>query len=123
MKIIDAFFAHSDDRGQIWDILVGEVISSISYVTFNKGAIRGNHIHKRTAQWNYVFSGSIKVVTEGLKQESDIINAGKIFLIEPGVAHAMKAIEESQLFVFTLGDRAGTNFEEDTYRLEQPLII
>jgi len=122
LKIKDTFFAHADNRGEIWDVLIDEEITSISLVTFKKGAIRGNHIHNHTAQWNYVHVGKLLVATKKDLQEEFTLDSGKVFLIEPGVAHAMMALEDCQLFVFTLGDRAGTRFEEDTFRLEIPLI-
>ena len=122
MIITDTYFAHSDDRGEIWDILTDEIISSVSFITFNKDAIRGNHIHHNTSQWNYLFSGSLEVVVHEESQKEFKIEPGQIFLIEPGIAHAMRAKQKSQLFVFTLGDRAGTRFEEDTFRLKTPLI-
>lgn len=122
MIIAKSFFAHSDDRGEIWDVLTDEIISSVSFITFNEGAIRGNHIHNNTSQWNYLFSGSLEVVIHEESRKEFLIEAGQVFLIEPAVAHAMRAIEKSQLFVFTLGDRAGTRFEEDTFRLKTPLI-
>jgi quercetin dioxygenase-like cupin family protein len=122
MKIYDAEVVHNDHRGEIIDILVDEEICGVSCVTFSVGAIRGNHIHEHTSQWNYIFRGKVRVSTGTTKQENWILDKGKVFLIEPGVPHAMKALEETTLFVYTLGVRTGKHFEDDTIRLSTPLL-
>jgi len=115
--------AHHDSRGYIYDLIDGELISSVGIVTFTKNAIRGNHIHNETSQWNYIISGEILVVTEkdGVSS-SEVFVTGELFLVPPGEAHAMKAISNSEMLVLTLGPRAGKDFEKDTFRLEVPLI-
>ena len=40
----------------------------------------------------------------------------------PGDPHAWKALEDSECLVFTRGPRSGENYEEDTYRLDTPLL-
>lgn len=122
MKIFDAEMVHEDHRGKILDIIVDEAISGVSCVTFSVGAVRGNHIHRHTSQWNYIFKGKVLVSSGIAKHENWILDSGKVFLIEPGVPHAMKALEETVLFVFTLGIRVGHRFEDDTERLFTPLL-
>ena len=46
------------------DIVSHENINAIAFITINKGAIRGNHYHKKTTQWNYILKGSIKYITQ-----------------------------------------------------------
>ena len=123
MKKSKRTLVHHDSRGYIYDLLVGELISSVGIVTFTKNAIRGNHIHSETSQWNYIIAGEILVVTEkdGVTS-SEVFASGELFLIPPGEAHAMKAISNSEMLVLTLGPRAGKDFEKDTLRLEVPLI-
>ena len=48
-----------DKRGEIIDIIENEKINSVTIITFSKGAIRGNHYHKKTIQWNYVLENVI----------------------------------------------------------------
>ncbi len=122
MKIFDANVVHEDERGKILDILVDEEICGVSCVTFSVGAVRGNHIHRHTSQWNYIFKGKVLVSTGTANCENWTLDSGKVFLIEPGVPHAMKALEETVLFVFTLGIRVGHRFEDDTERLSTPLL-
>ena len=42
----------SDHRGDIIDILTGIEIDAVTLITFSKGAVRANHYHKETTQWN-----------------------------------------------------------------------
>jgi quercetin dioxygenase-like cupin family protein len=123
MKADKRKLVHEDSRGFIYDLIVGELISAVGLVTFNKGAIRGNHIHFETAQWNYILAGNLNVVTEkeGMRNEQ-IFETGELFLIPPGEAHAMQANSNTEMLVLTLGPRAGKDFEKDTQRLAIPLI-
>jgi quercetin dioxygenase-like cupin family protein len=113
-----------DDRGQIIDLLENEEVNAVTLITFKKGAVRANHFHKLTSQWNYVVSGEIKVVTqsEGEAPVETILKAGEMLLTEPNVRHALKAMQDSELMVFTKGPRGGKEYETDTYRLKEPLI-
>ena len=114
---------HSDGRGEIFDLITDELISSVSFITFTHNAIRGNHIHSKTSQWNYVVSGEIFVIIDSNgNREEATFHTGDLFLIPPGEAHAMRASESSELMVFTMGPRGGKDFESDTFRLESPLI-
>lgn len=113
----------SDDRGDIVDLVANEDISAVTIITFTKGAVRGNHYHHETYQWNYVLEGRIKVVS----QEDDetpkevILEPGEMLLTVPNVKHALVGVEPSRLLVVTKGPRAGRDYENDTYRLDTPL--
>ena len=48
-----------DSRGQIQDLIQDQNINAITKITFVKGAVRGNHFHKKTIQWNYLISGKV----------------------------------------------------------------
>lgn len=113
-----------DERGQIIDLLENENLNAVTIVTFNRGAIRGNHCHKLTFQWNYLMSGMIRLVTQkvGHPIVETIMRLGDFALTEPNERHAFMAIEDSALMVFTRGPRGGKEYESDTYRLEIPLV-
>jgi quercetin dioxygenase-like cupin family protein len=123
MKSMKRVQVHSDDRGAIFDLIENELISAVGLVTFTPGSVRGNHIHYETAQWNYLIKGLLYVVTQldGVSAEATF-ETGDLFLVPPGEAHAMKAITDCEMMVFTLGPRAGKDFEKDTFRLKEPLI-
>jgi quercetin dioxygenase-like cupin family protein len=115
---------HSDKRGQIIDLIENENINAVTFLTFQKNAIRGNHYHEKTFQWNYVISGKIKIVTElpGKESVEIIMEKGDLIVTLPGEKHALMGLEDSELMVFTKGPRGGKEYESDTFRLDVPLI-
>lgn len=116
---------HRDKRGMIEDLKVGKDWS-VTYITFKKGAIRGNHYHKETAQTDIILSGKLLVVSASTgKKESkyeDELVAGDEYYLAPGTSHAYKALEDSAMISICHGKRIGKNYEKDTFRLEKPLI-
>ena len=104
-----------DERGQISDLLTEE-INSVTLISFVSGAIRGNHVHYETTQWTYVVSGKI----EGISSVNNELNAkvygqGAFLVSNPGEAHAFKALEPSEILVFTKGPRSGKDYNLDTF--------
>ncbi len=126
MNIIQITQSHSDERGVISDLLENKSINAITDITFKAGAVRANHYHKQTTQWNYVVSGKILIRTKMIGENSEtkefIMNKGDLLETVPNEIHALKALEDSQLLVFTQGPRGGKEYESDTFRLEEPLI-
>jgi quercetin dioxygenase-like cupin family protein len=113
----------ADERGEIIDLIEDEQINAVTVVTFRKGAIRGNHYHRQTTQWNYVISGRLILRSEspsGERQDT-ILTPGDLALIEPDERHALVALEETTLAVFTRGPRGGKEYESDTFRVDPPL--
>lgn len=115
--------AFEDDRGVIKDLLVHEPVDSITVISSKKGVVRGNHYHKDTAQWVYVQSGRLKALTqyEGEDVVAIILETGDVQKAEPLERHALIALEDTEFFVFTKGPRGGESYENDTYRLTEPL--
>ena len=64
MKKIKIKINFKDTRGIIVDLLEKKKINAITYITQNKGKVRGNHFHKKTTQWNYLITARIKIVTK-----------------------------------------------------------
>jgi quercetin dioxygenase-like cupin family protein len=124
MNKIDLSTAFEDDRGSITDLLEGEEINAITHISFKTGAVRANHYHKKTTQWNYVLKGEIKLVTKmpGDVTQEVIMNPGELFETLPQEWHALQGITDAELLVFTKGPRGGKEYESDTYRLDTPLI-
>jgi quercetin dioxygenase-like cupin family protein len=124
MEIIALKPAHADARGTITDLISDEEINAVTLITFTKGAVRANHYHERTIQWNYVMSGEILLVTEipdqGRKER--VLKAGEFAVTREHERHALKALTESEVLILTKGPRAGTQYENDTFRLKEPLI-
>jgi quercetin dioxygenase-like cupin family protein len=113
-----------DDRGAIIDLLENENINAVTIVTFKRGAIRGNHYHEHTTQWNYVMSGRIRLVSQvpGEAIKESILEKGEFAVTGPNVRHALVGLEDSSVMVFTKGPRGGKEYESDTFRLAEPLV-
>jgi oxalate decarboxylase/phosphoglucose isomerase-like protein (cupin superfamily) len=113
----------ADERGEIIDLIENENINAVTIVTFRKGAVRGNHYHKQTTQWNYLMSGSIRLLSQAPGE--DVVEAtmapGDCIVTEPNVRHALIGLADSRLMVFTKGPRGGKEYESDTFRLETPM--
>jgi len=110
-----------DARGTITDLL-GHA-DGITEIFTRKGAVRGNHLHQRTAQWAYVCSGRMLFVsgTDESRQEREC-GPGEMVVEAPGVPHAWRALEDTVVLVFTRGPRSGDGYESDTDRLAVPLL-
>ena len=124
MKKIKIKINHRDKRGVIIDLLEKKKINAITFITQKKGMVRGNHFHKKTIQWNYLIKGKIKLITKkknrGVKEM--ILSKGDLVVTSSNESHAIKAIQYSEYLVFTQGPRGGKEYENDTFRLAEPLI-
>lgn len=123
MEKINLQVAFKDERGEIVDLLENEVINAATVITFKKGAVRANHYHKETYQWNFVMSGRIKLVSQfpGENVMETVMEKGDLVVTVPNERHALVGVEESELLVLTKGPRGGKEYESDTFRLEVPL--
>ena len=112
----------TDHRGFIEDILPGP-IDCVTHIVTNKGAVRGNHIHAHTFQWVYVIRGRLLVVSRAAGVERrNTYGPGDLACDRPGEAHAWKAVQDTEVLVFTRGPRSGEGYESDTERLAVPLL-
>jgi dTDP-4-dehydrorhamnose 3,5-epimerase-like enzyme len=119
-----------DKRGLILDIFTNKPKDHCTLVTFNKGAIRGNHFHKKSTQYSFLISGkmillSCKVDNNGKligKLKKELIKPNFLITHKPFHAHAFKALTSSFFLAFADGIRGGRNYENDTFRLDKKLI-
>lgn len=111
--------AFQDDRGIISDILQHTPVDSVTLITCNKGAIRGNHFHKESIQYTYVISGYITAYTQLPNEavESASLFVGDLLESPPLERHALHAMEDSVLLIVTRGPRGGKGYEDDTFRV------
>lgn len=120
MKIAKTIINFEDERGVIRDVLIGTTVDAITYLTFKKGAVRGNHYHERSVQHDYILSGSILCrVQSGSGQmiEEAVLVPGDVITHVAGSRHAFKALEDSAMLSCTHGPRQGESFENDVVRL------
>lgn len=120
---------NSDSRGQIMDIFEKKKINHCTIVTFKNKSIRGNHYHKKSHQYEFIFDGTFIVKTMKIKNnKSKKINTYKVKkndFIEhkPFHAHALKCTsKKGTLIVFSKGLRGGKDYEKDTFRLSTPIL-
>lgn len=95
---------------------------SVTYITFKKGAVRGNHYHKETTQADTVLSGRLLCKNPqavGYLNNTLVLLAGNICKHEPGDPHAYEALEDSEMISVCIGKRRGEHYEEDTFRLSE----
>lgn len=120
MKIKPDF---KDARGAITDLLVGKDYS-FTHITFKKGAVRGNHYHRKTQQLDIVIKGEFNLFHQNGKGPRlfQTVKKGHQVQIEKGTSHAYKALKDSEMVSICFGKRVGKNYEKDTIRLKKPLI-
>ena len=125
MNKVELEVAFQDERGEITDLIENEEISAITRITFTRDAVRANHYHKKTWQWNYIISGEILLATRmpGEEKKEAVMAAGELYVTVPDEEHALKCLSDTaDLLVFTKGPRAGKEYQSDTYRLDTPLL-
>jgi quercetin dioxygenase-like cupin family protein len=125
MELINLNAAYIDSRGSITDLISNEDINAVTIITFSIGAIRANHYHKKTIQWNYVLSGSVKLVTQipGEEMVEKVLTKGDFAVTRENESHALQGVTDAEVLILTKGPRAGSQYENDTFRLDKPLII
>ena len=110
---------HRDKRGVIEDLYVGKDFS-VTRITFKKGAVRGNHYHKKTYQYDIIISGKLIYYC---KEGSWEVGSPSLPLTHfPTEKHAYKALKDSEMISICIGKRIGKNYSKDTYKLEKPLV-
>ena len=72
VKKIETF--SSDYRGEIIDIFSNDPKEHCTIVTFKKGAIRGNHYHKKSIQSAYILEGKFKIFNVKIDKYYNYIN-------------------------------------------------
>jgi len=108
-----------DKRGIIRDILVKEDFNSLTEITFEIGAVRGNHKHPNSRQVDFILDGVLLFSKDGFES---IVGPGSIITIEPNEEHAYKAIKHSRIISIFKGPRQGNDYASDTIKLLTPLI-
>ncbi|OGY64307.1 MAG: hypothetical protein A3I89_01300 [Candidatus Harrisonbacteria bacterium RIFCSPLOWO2_02_FULL_41_11] len=109
-----------DSRGNIFDIL--EIpVTHIGKITFKKGAVRGNHYHKKSTQYSYVIGGKLELTIMGLnnkKIKKIILSEGDLTTIPPKMIHIYRALANSSILDITTYARGKKGYEEDTIRVK-----
>jgi uncharacterized RmlC-like cupin family protein len=114
-----------DTRGTITDLLNDVPIASVGIVTSHTGAVRGNKYQRSADKYIYVIKGRVEWVSrrhgdDGAK--TTVFSTGDFFLVPAMMEHAMRFLEDTDLLELTTKSRARNDYEDDTVRLETPLI-
>lgn len=115
----------TDNRGFISRIVNDDKIGfrAVLYITGKKGAVRGNHYHKKDFHYVYCLSGKFRYSEKNMdkpfsKKESTILNPGDLVLSRPMIAHSMEFLEDSVFLAITTEAREQEKYEGDLVRLK-----
>jgi len=119
-----------DKRGDIADIFYKENINHVAVINSKKGALRGNHYHKKTTQAMFMSKGSLryyykeydKKKKEWGKTKSIVVKENEMVTTPSYEIHALEILEKNQFIVFSWGLRGGKDYESDTFRTKPTLI-
>jgi quercetin dioxygenase-like cupin family protein len=125
MKVSRITSAHTDERGEISDLLAHQSIDAVTLITFVAGARRGDHYHRQTTQWTYVLTGVVNYYSQAPGSDAQVhqLRPGDIVCSPPNEAHAIQAETSATILVFTQGPRSGQDYESDTFRLGSPIAV
>jgi quercetin dioxygenase-like cupin family protein len=124
MKIVKVAPAWSDARGSITDLLNDVAIRHIGLIDSKAGAVRGNHFHRQADQYAYILRGRVRYYERPPGHDVAVadLEVGDLVFTRAGVAHTLQFLEDSLLLVLTTHSRAANGFEDDTIRLDPPLV-
>lgn len=72
-------------------------IQQIATVILNKDI--DEHIHKDMMEIFYIIRGEVKVISSNIEKT---LNGGDAFIVPPNVKHALKILQEAELFYISL---------------------
>lgn len=115
--------AHSDARGDITNILSGELAASVQHIaliTSAKDSIRGNHRHPAT-QYIYVVSGAMESYS-GTRPDVRRITAvaGDLLYCPPGVPHAYRFLRPTTFLNLDCAPRGEYGVDTEPYEVLLP---
>ena len=125
MKVSHKKINFQDRRGKIIDIFVNNPKDHATLITCTKGAVRGNHFHKKSTQYMFIVSGKFTAYTRQPGRSK--VFKHKLLpndLIEhrPMEEHAIVADKAGAFLAFADGLRGGKNYDKDTFRVKKPLV-
>jgi quercetin dioxygenase-like cupin family protein len=112
-----------DHRGTIADLVEGKNLQHVGLIVSKKGAVRGNHYHKKATQYAYILKGKVEYYRKDLRVESApvekfILGAGSLMIEPPRVVHAIVALEDTEFLDMTDVSREDKAYDSDTFRIQ-----
>ncbi len=120
MKIIKKKINFKDRRGTITDIFTADPKPHVTLIFSKKGAVRGNHYHKKSTQYTFVVSGQMAMYSQSVgkkKVHKHVLKVNDMMVHNPMEVHAMVAVKDTVFLAFADGVRGGKDYEKDTYRV------
>ena len=124
MKVLHKKINFQDERGTITDIFINDPKEHGTIIFSKKGAVRGNHYHKKSTQYTFIISGKLIMLSQkiGVKKiYRHILRPNDLMIHSPKEAHTLIADEDTIFLALAEGVRGGKNYEKDTFRLSDPL--
>jgi len=124
MKIEHRKINFKDERGTITDIFVNSPKDHITVIYSKKGAVRGNHYHKKSVQYDFVVNGQLTILSKKLgskKIQRRVLKQYDLAIHQPGEIHTLIADKDTIFLALVDGLRGGENYEKDTYRVDERL--
>ena len=126
MKRIKLKINFKDKRGSIKDLFYKKNINHIAIIKSTKGALRGDHFHKKTVQYMYITKGELEYWYKNRfskrKSKMALLKEGDLIMTPRNEMHALKITKNNEFIVFTTGLRGGKDYEADTFRFKPTLI-
>lgn len=117
---------YNDERGWLSELLRSEhplhkrEFGQIHASTSHPNYVRGNHYHKRKYEWFCVIGGTGLLVLEDIEtgERKEIIMGEKNMVtvrIPPGVAHGIKNVGDSIMFLIVYNEESFNPQDPDTF--------
>lgn len=100
--ILRPLFERRDERGVFRELLSGFPAGNVVCGEMSRGAVMGNHYHRRTRVFFYVLSGRAAVATIDVESgaiERFRLEANEGVFLEPGESHAVRFLVDSQFLM------------------------
>ncbi len=112
-----------DHRGTIADLVEGKNLQHVGLIVSKKGAVRGNHYHKKATQYTYILKGKVEYYRKDLRVESSVVERfvvgpGTLSIEPPQVAHALVALEDTEFLDMTDVSRDKNGYDADTFKIQ-----
>ena len=126
MKIQKNKINFKDKRGFILDVIYKKKFNHATLIYTKRGAVRGNHYHKKTTQISFLINGSCHYYYRNFllrKLKKIKLNKFDYVITKPQEVHSFKFLKNSLMMVFSKGLRGGKDYENDTFRIKKTIKI
>ena len=93
MNILVPEYVNQDGRRTLTQLLTAP-IQQVNLYEAKRGAYLGNHFHKDTTEYFYVFNGTL------VYNEKSIFSKGSLFKVEPPEKHHLECVSDVTFMTF-----------------------